>query len=166
MTQLEKNKAELLDNMREMCNNPLNRQSASALVDYMAVYDALCRVSCIEAHTDHYDENTGTKHTKPRLDRQTAEQWMSHMLNADETSGPHWTMEKAEEVQKKFGLDYDPTEFWAALNASYSDLSVFFQKHNINTLDAYVDYTVTFWFKDKDAVADKLEMYYKYVVRH
>lgn len=100
------------------------------------------------------------------FDRKTAEEWTSRMKNADGTSGPHFSMEKAQEIMKQHGVDYDPVQFWAALNASYSDVVGVFKKHNINTLEAYVDYTIAFWFEDKDAVDDKLAAYYANVVKH
>lgn len=100
------------------------------------------------------------------IDKRTAEEWAKNMQNEDGTTGPHWTMEQTKQVQAQKGIDCDPVKFWVAMNASYSDLCKFFKKHNINSIDAYVDYALAFWFDDKDAQKDKLERYYQYVVKH
>lgn len=102
----------------------------------------------------------------PVFNRRMAEEWTSKMENRDGTKGPHFSQDKSKEIMKQYNVDYDPLEFWAALNATYSDMCEFFKKHNINTMDAYVDHTLDFWFRDQDAVGDKLAAYYTYVVRH
>lgn len=100
------------------------------------------------------------------LSREDAESWCSGMQNEDGSSGPYWSMEQIKTVMEQHAMTYNPNEFWAAMNASYSDLCGFFKKYNINTLDAYIDYTRDFWFKDKDAVEDKIGAYYSSVVKH
>lgn len=102
----------------------------------------------------------------PTLTPEMAREWVSHMENADGTTGAHWTMEQTENIREKHGIDCDPVKFWVALNATYSDLSKVFQKHNINNIGAYTDFAVAFWLKDQDAVEDKLAAYYTDVVEH
>lgn len=101
-----------------------------------------------------------------RLDRETAEKWMRQMQNADGTHGAHWTMEQVNRIMQQKGLDVNPTEFWAAMNATYSDLCKVASKHGIDNIDFYIDVATAFWLKDKDAVRDKLAAYYEYVVKH
>ena len=101
-----------------------------------------------------------------RLDRDTAEKWMRQMQNADGTHGAHWTMEQVNRIMQQKGLDVNPTEFWAAMNATYSDLCKVASKHGIDNIDFYTDVATAFWLKDKDAVMDKLAAYYEYVVKH
>lgn len=100
------------------------------------------------------------------LTSEMAQEWGSSMKNEDGTTGPHWTMEQTESIQKKQGIDCDPVKFWTALNATYSDLCNVFRKHNINNIGAYIDFATAFWLEDKDAVKDKLASYYKNVVEH
>lgn len=116
-----------------------------------------------------HDKNSIPK----RLTKEQYEEWMHSLVNADGSSGPHFTMEQAKQVQDKHGMEHiDKMAFWAALNASYSDLCEFFKKHGINTIEAYADYTLDFWFEDEDAVgggdgnAEKLSAYYSAVVEH
>ena len=100
-----------------------------------------------------------------RLDKETAEEWVENMKNEDGTKGPHWTMEQTEQVRRQKGLDHDPLEFWVAMNAAYSDLCKVAKKHNVNTVDYYVDYVKAFWFNDQDAEPHKLSAYYESVVK-
>jgi len=102
----------------------------------------------------------------PRFDREMAEEWMGSLKNEDGTRGPHWTMDQAKQVMAQKEIDGSPWEFWAALNATYSDLCKMFKKYGINTVDAYVDFAKAFWLDDKDAVADKLAAYFTYVTKH
>ena len=91
---------------------------------------------------------------------------MRQMQNADGTHGAHWTMEQVNRIMQQKGLDVNPTEFWAAMNATYSDLCKVASKHGIDNIDFYTDVATAFWLKDKDAVRDKLAAYYEYVVKH
>lgn len=102
----------------------------------------------------------------PTLSQEDAQAWCDGMQNEDGTTGPHWSLEQTKEVIQAHGIEIDPYPFWAALNASYSDLCAFFKKYNIDAADAYLDYTMTFWFKDQDAVKDKVGAYYDAVVKH
>ena len=100
-----------------------------------------------------------------RLTKETAEAWVEHMENEDGTRGPHWKMEQTEQIRRQKGLDCDPLEFWVAMNAAYSDLSKLAKKYSVNNMDYYVDYVLSYWFKDKDAVPNKLAAYYESVVK-
>lgn len=64
------------------------------------------------------------------------------------------------------GVECDPIRLWVAMNAEYSDRSAVNRKHNVNTIDFYLDSAIASWLKDKDAVGDKEAAYYIYVVRH
>lgn len=87
------------------------------------------------------------------------------MKNADGTQGPHWSLEQAKDILVRHGLKLVPHQFWAGMNAAYSDLCAFFKKYNLDTDDTYLDFTRVFWFRDEDAaVVDKLKAYYEAVV--
>lgn len=136
----------------------------SQLVGCMEIYDALCRVA--SAGESDNILVVAESDAVPHLDRQLAEKWVSGMKNRDGTTGPHFSWAKTQEIMQQHTLDYDPVKFWAALNATYSDMCAFFRKYNVNTIGAYVDHTIDFWFEDQDAVENKLAAYYACVVRH
>lgn len=96
-----------------------------------------------------------------RFDKHTAEEWVEGMENEDGSRGGKWTMEQTEKLRKQNGLEVDPVEFWAAMNASYSDLSKLAEKHGVNTPEFWVDYVMEFWFCDKDAGEHKVARYYE-----
>lgn len=122
----------------------------------------------------HHDMTVkiGTEHAAPKkLTEEQYKEWMRGLVNADGSTGAHWTIEQTYQVQMQKGLaKYDKHAFWAAMNASYSDLCDLFKKHDMDTADAYAEYAVDFWFEDEDAVGDgkgnaeKLAAYYTAVV--
>lgn len=122
----------------------------------------------------HHDMTVhiGAEHAMPKkLTEEQYKEWMRGLENADGSTGAHWTIEQTHQVQMQKGLaKYDKHAFWAAMNASYSDLCTLFRKHDMDTADAYAEYAVDFWFEDEDAVgggngdAEKLAAYYTAVV--
>lgn len=129
------------------------------------------RMEATMPHSNEMEYQTGEKmqgysrsHT-PKMTREMAEEWMRGLKNEDGTKGPHWTMEQTRQVMSQKGIQCDPIKFWAALNASYSDLAAIAKKHNVSNMDFFTDYAVAFWLKDKDAVDDKLAAYYEYVAK-
>lgn len=117
-----------------------------------------------------YAMHTGT--IPKKLTEDQYKEWMRDLVNADGTSGPHWTMEQTKQVQQKNGMtDVDPWVFYVAMNASYSDLCEFFTKHGLNDPKAYAEYVEAFWLDDEDSVGGgdpkaKLAAYYSSVVEH
>ena len=101
----------------------------------------------------------------PVFNRQMAEEWTARMENADGTRGSHFSMEKVKEAMKQYNVDCDPLEFWVVINAVYSDDVAVAKKHNVNTMEYYVDMAKA-WIEDQDAVLNKLAAYYTYVVKH
>lgn len=118
--------------------------------------------------------NAHDPHDIPKkLTKQQYEEWMKGLINVDGSTGPHWTKEQTKQIQQKKGLtDIDETAFWAAMNASYSDLCEFFAKHGLNQPEIYADYVTVYWFEDEDAVGEgngnqeKIAAYYTAVVEH
>lgn len=97
------------------------------------------------------------------LDEETAKEWTRHMENADGTKGPHWSMDQTKQVAAQKNVSENPLEFWVAMNMMYSDYCAMAKKHNVNTVDFYVDMAKAF-LDDKDAKPDKLGRYYHAVV--
>ena len=100
------------------------------------------------------------------LSQMTAEKWTHEMKNDDGTKGPHWNIEQVKMLMGQKGIQGDPWEFYAAINAVYSDYAKVLRKHGAgDKLDIYIDMAKAF-MDDKDAQPDKLARYYKYIVKH
>lgn len=106
----------------------------------------------------------GKAESVPPFSKEMAEEWTRGMKNEDGSKGPHWTMEQVKQVIAQKGVTHDPVEFWAVINAIYSDDVAVAKKHNVNTIDYYVDRAKA-WLDDKDAIEDKAAAYYMYIVK-
>ena len=100
-----------------------------------------------------------------KMDKRQAENWTRHMKNEDGSTGARWTFDEVHKVMQQHDVDCDPVEFYAVMNMLYSDYGKVFKKHDVATMQFYVDMAKAF-LEDDDAVKNKLEQYYKYVVRH
>lgn len=107
-----------------------------------------------------YSYSEGTPMTK-----EMAEEWTRSMRNEDGTKGPHWTMEQVKQVMAQKGIKYDLAEFYAILNAMYSDYCAVLKKHGVNNIDFYVDLAAA-WLNDSDSVPNKAALYYECIVKH
>lgn len=103
-------------------------------------------------------------HRAMRLDPEMAKEWMEGVENEDGTKGPHWTFEQAKTVMQQHNLSFDPYEFWAVLNAIYSDDVAVAKKYGVNKPEYYIDRAKA-WLNDKDAVEGKAAAYFCYVVK-
>ena len=98
------------------------------------------------------------------MNKEMAEEWTSKMKNEDGTKGPHWKMEQVKQLMAQKGIEANPYEFFAILNAMYSDYCAVFKKHGVNTMDMYVDLACAF-LNDSDAMPNKASLYYEYIVK-
>lgn len=101
----------------------------------------------------------------PKFNKRMAEEWTGKMQNEDGSKGPHWSMDQVEQIMKQKNVRCDPAEFYAILNAMYSDYSEVAQKHGVHKQDFYLDMAKAF-LMDKDSVKDKAAAYYMYIVKH
>ena len=100
------------------------------------------------------------------LDAATAEEWAADMDNEDGTHGPHWSMDQVRQLMAQRGITCPLPDFFAAINAVYSDYVKVAKKHGVGVnMDYYVDMALA-WLDDKDAVQDKAAAYYRYIVKH
>lgn len=98
--------------------------------------------------------------------RESAMAWTGDMINADGTKGPHWSMEQVKKVMDQRGIDADPLQFYAILNAVYSDYCAVAKRHGVgDKIDFYVDMARA-WLDDPDADKDKAARYFEYIVKH
>ena len=124
----------------------------------------------------HHTGNEMEHHNSPKMgggyssdmampmNKEIAEEWTRGMKNEDGTKGPHWKMEQVMQLMAQKGIHYDPFEFYAILNAMYSDYCAVLKKHGVNSIDVYVDLACA-WLNDSDAMPDKASRYYEYVVK-
>lgn len=109
--------------------------------------------------------NGGAYGEEMQLTPELAEKWTRAMKNGDNTTGPHWSMEQTKQLAQQRNVTADPVEFYAIVNAMYSDYCEVAKKHNVHNTDFYVDLAKA-WLNDKDAMPNKAAMYYACVVKH
>lgn len=125
---------------------------------------------------DHPMRSEMEHHTSPRMTggaasymsmpmtKEMADEWTRGMKNEDGTKGPHWTLDQVKQVMAQKGIDCDPLEMFAVMNALYSDYCAVLKKHGANHMDMYTDLACA-WLNDKDAVKNKASAYYEHIVK-
>lgn len=114
-------------------------------------------------------EPIGEEDEELELDRVTAERWVQGMKNEDPArpKGPRWSMEEVKPHAMKFGVETEGeelVEFWAVMNAMFSDYAGVAKRFNITSPEFYAMMAKA-WMDDKDAVPNKTAMYYKCCVK-
>lgn len=104
-----------------------------------------------------------------RFDRQTAEEWVQSMENEDKAHprGGKWKPDMLKPLAQKHGIPTEGPRFWefyAMVNAMYSDYSEVAKKFGITSPDYYVCMAKAF-MDDKDAEDDKVARYYECIVK-
>lgn len=188
--QFEENKKILLDELEKWSEQPMSDSVAKHLIFYHDAYKVLCKLEKPKegyheksekivspyAHKRqeeemHYNpEHAETLSEKPcrlHLDREMALLWTRDMINADGTTGPHWSMEKVRQVMEQRGMlpGYDQLTFFAVLNSVHSDYFAVAAKYGVNKPEFYIDLAKS-WIDDPDAVEDKAARYFAYIVKH
>lgn len=124
------------------------------------------RMRMHDGRSSHHENLYIGKHdlrSRDGMSKEEAEEWVEDMENADGTKGQHWSMEKSKALKESLGIDLDPVEFYVSLNMMYSDYCEVAKKFGVDTPEFYAHLAKSF-LKDKDAVPDKLERYYEYIV--
>lgn len=99
------------------------------------------------------------------LTDEEAEEWVDSLKNGSGANGEHWSLEQTEKVMKQRAINCDPVEFWVVMNVLYSDYFDVFKKYNMGgNVNFYADMAKA-WLDDKDAIDNKLAMYYRYMVK-
>lgn len=142
-------------------------ENCEKLIQLEKAYEYLCgreeKHNMPNVYVTAYDNTYNANGTSVRpMTRQAAQDWVSHMENADGSQGGHWAMEQTEQVRTQRGFDCDPLQFWVAMNMMYSDYCTAAKKNGANNLDFYADMAKAF-LDDRDAKPEKLEWYRKYV---
>lgn len=110
----------------------------------------------------------GHRGSHQKMTREMAEDWVDSMEGSDPAKqhGGKWTMEQIKPIAQKYGVPTEGERFWefyAVMNAMYSDYYPVAKKYNVLTPDFFADLAMAF-ISDKDAVENKAAMYYECIV--
>lgn len=105
---------------------------------------------------------------KKKLTWDMAEEWVENMQNEDEAKpmGGKYDPEKAKAMARKVGMSTAGqrfVDFYAIVNAMYSDYHEVAMKHGVDNADFYADLAKA-WLEDADAVQNKAYLYYECLV--
>lgn len=76
-----------------------------------------------------------------------------------------WTMEQTTDVMNKQGYSHRPWEFWAVMNALYSDYGKTMAKYGADKPEVWAA-LANDWLDDADAEDGKAGRYWRDIVRH
>ena len=116
---------------------------------------------------DHMDGNDDHEMAHG-LTKADAMAWVAGM-HGEDPAVPHggkWSMEQVKPIATKYGIPTEGEkffEFWAVMNAMYSDYYPVAKKYNTLTPDYFADLAMAF-ISDKDAVKNKAAVYYECIV--
>ena len=91
----------------------------------------------------------------PHFTKHTAHYAVSKMKNKDGSTGEHWSKETTSKVLESKGYDFDPCDWYVALNMMYSD----YYKSGRSD-ETYIELAYDF-LSDVDAPKDKMKRYYR-----
>lgn len=90
----------------------------------------------------------------PHFTRETAKYAVSQMKNKDGSIGEHWSKETTDRVLESKDYEFNPCDWYVALNMIYSD----YYKSGRSD-DTYIELAYDF-LSDEDAPAHKMKKYY------
>lgn len=110
------------------------------------------------------------EHQKERgsgFDKQTAMEWVEHMEDKEGVKGGQYSWHQAQQYGRNLGIVGEERliEFYAAMNAMYSDFRPVAKKFGVDKPEFYAHMAKCF-IEDPDAVEDKVEAYYQHVAKH
>lgn len=105
----------------------------------------------------------------PQLTREDTEKWVAAMQNEDPAKprGGKWTIDQVRPYAQKHGFRTDGEnvyEFWAVMNAMYSDYGEMAKRYNVATPDFFAEMAKAF-IGDKDAMRGKAARYYEFITK-
>ena len=100
------------------------------------------------------------------LSMDDARRWAEKMKNADGSSGPHWTIAQTEQVKRENGMRCNAAEFFAIMNAIYSDFCIALKECGISEMntECYAKLAHA-WINDQDAEEGKAKRYFESIVK-
>lgn len=116
-----------------------------------------------QKHGNHQHEEDGEKQG---LDKQTAMEWVENMEDGNGVKGGMYSWHQAQQYGRNIGITGEErlVEFYAAMNAMYSDFRPAAKKFGVDKPEFYAMLAKCF-IEDPDAVEDKTAKYYEHVVR-
>lgn len=113
-------------------------------------------------------DDGGSRHHQ-KMTREMAMEWVESMEGSDPAKphGGKWTVDQVKPIATKYGVPTEGErfwEFWAVMNAMYSDYYPVAKKYNVLTPDFFADLAMAF-ISDKDAVENKSVMYYECIAK-
>lgn len=99
------------------------------------------------------------------LTREEAEEWVRGMQSADGKTGGRWTLQEIQQYAGNYGIaPEEVVDFFAILNALYTDYCKVAKKHGVDRMDFWADMAKAF-LRDKDAEPGKAKRYYEYIAK-
>ena len=112
------------------------------------------------------EERENVERENIHLTMDDARRWAEKMKNADGSSGPHWTIAQTEQVKRENGMRCNAPEFFAVMNAIYSDFCVALEECGIQRTDtACYAKLARAWLMDEDAEEGKAKRYFEFIVK-
>lgn len=107
------------------------------------------------------------KNEGQHLSKEKAEQWVDSMEDEDGGKGGKWSYEDVCEYAKEIGITDDEmiVDFYAMINALYTDYCTVAEKYGVNNVDFYTDMAIAF-INDPDAQDGKVKKYYDCIAKH
>lgn len=99
-------------------------------------------------------------HTERVFSEEDANKWVAHM-----SPKARWNMEQTTAVMRQYGYEHKPCEFFAVMNALYSDYGKTAARMGFDRPDVWAALAHD-WIDDGDAVADKVGRYWRDIVKH
>lgn len=150
---------EYIEKLRDELNSILERPVTLGRAEEAAKYaEAIQALEAMRGHDKGCD----------RLSTDDAIKWTQHMENADNTRGPHWTMEQTSVFADARGIDHDiPRLAWGvAMNMMYSDYYDVAMEFGVNRPEFYAALAKAFLLdKDGPGPERKLMEYYEHIAK-
>lgn len=112
-----------------------------------------------QEHTmGHSEGHGGGEH----LTREEAEEWVDGMHGADGSKGGRWKLPEIKQYAGNFGIQGEEKiiEFFAVMNAMYTDYCKVAKKFGVDKVEFYADLAKAF-MDDKDAMPGKVKTYFE-----
>ena len=109
----------------------------------------------------------GAEGDDEHLTRDEAEKWVRGMKSEDGKTGGRWPLNEIKQYAGNFGIhgEEEIIEFFAVMNALYTDYCKVAKKYGVDKVDFWADLAKAF-MHDKDAGEGKVKKYYECIAKH
>lgn len=152
---------------RQLIGFGMNDDRGDEMRQYGRRYDPSRMVADHDRHRDqemgYAEGGEGGEH----LTREQAEKWVKGMKSEDGKPGPRWPYQEIKQYAGNFGIQGEEQviEFFAVMNALYSDYCKVAKKYGVDKVDFWADLAKAF-MHDKDAEPGKVALYYECIAKH